>query len=623
MPGINLLFSWNKDAEDYNNLFSRAQRLVKHNPQYNEEILFMNKFCIIGCTKHGNYPVCLFDLDNYKIIIDGMIYNKDITTIKSELSNIAFLLDTDSENINREIKDWILNSDGEYNILFFECKKQNLFVINDTLGRLPLYYFISDDIFILSREVNFITQFMDKITFDKQTLAEYILFSAPLGNKTLISNVKRLQAATVMTLAAANKNLTFSRIHMFNLDRRENSNKSIKENAAQLGNIFLDACKNRYNSLKQSKNIIALSGGLDSRAVAIGLKKVKASFFAASFLDFENTMLYRKDANIAKIIAKKLEVKFKLFKLPQPGIKEIECLLQYKGGLNYVGMSFILNFFKDIKANYGANVSYWTGDEGNALIANSLPKKRLRDTDELIEYIISSWGHGHSKLERIERFLNIDTQEIRKAIKDIVEQYPEQNLNHKFLHFFFFDYLYKVQYEGEDRNRVFFWSVAPMYSIFFFNYVLNIPDYQKECHKLYKEFLISLSPEMAKIKNSNWGYSVISRESILKGRGMFKKELIWKLRRLLSLYIPKIIKNNSIYAIPPLLNRYIIDILKTSPTLSKLNLTSNLKMYLLLEKNIEKVEFYNILTIISFISMIERNQKGKYEISNLTLKDKE
>jgi hypothetical protein len=37
MPGINLIFSWDKDIENWNNLFLKTHHLDKHNPQYSEK----------------------------------------------------------------------------------------------------------------------------------------------------------------------------------------------------------------------------------------------------------------------------------------------------------------------------------------------------------------------------------------------------------------------------------------------------------------------------------------------------------------------------------------------------------------------------------------------------------
>ncbi len=604
MPGINLVFSWDKDIEKWDKLFSKTQHLMKHNHKYSEKTILSDSCCIIGSTKYESYPLSSFDFNNYKIIIDGIVYNKGIETTQSELSRIVSLLDSDTDKSKREVEEWLFNSDGEYNILFYDLKKQNLYIFNDALGRLPLYYYVDDKIIVLSREISFITPFVKEIVFDKETLAEYLLFSTPLEDRTLISNVRRLRSGTLMKVRGAKKDLSFSPIHVFNLDEKRNKGKSVKENAVELKNIFLDACNDRVQSLRKSNIIVSLSGGLDSRAVALALKKIGASFLAATFIDCESR--YAADAEIAKIVAEKLQIPWKLFQLPKARIREIEKLLQYKGGLNYVGMKFILNFFEGIKKEYGTNISYWTGDEGNWSVGDNCPARRLHNTDELVQYIMGTLGG--TNLERIERYLDIDVQRLKDKIKNIVQQYPERDLTNKYFHFVFFEYLFKLQYEGEDRNRIFFWSVAPMYSISFFDYTLNIPNNQKKYHNLYREFLNALSPEIAKIRNSSWNYPVTSKTRVMlreiEKRSFNKlpftfRNIIYKIRA----------AKKETYRIDPELKEYLVNIFGTSATISENFPNFGLKT--ILGDRIKESEFWNLLTIVAFINKTEKELKDR------------
>ncbi|MFC2071741.1 asparagine synthase-related protein [Chloroflexota bacterium] len=605
MPGINLLFSWDKDIKNWDNQFSTAQQRIKHNHQYSETTVFSDRHCSIGYTKYESYPLLSFDSNNYKVIIDGIIYNKDRETIQSELSQIATLLDSD--NAKTAIKEWILNSDGEYNILFYDCTKRDLYIFNDALGRLPLYYYADDKIIIVSREVSFITPFVNEIVFDKDTLTEYLLFSAPLEDRTLISNVKRLTAATLMKIRGNNKDLSFCRTHIFNLDDMRNASKGVKENAAELKNRLLEACHNRTESLKHLDTIVSLSGGLDSRVVALALQETGASFSATTMLDYDKTR-YTADAAVAKIIAEKLHIPWQLLELPKVEIREIERLLQYKGGLNHVGNSFTLNYFDNIKKKHGANISYWTGDEGNWSVAGNSPTRRLHNVDELVQYILDYLAG--TKLERIERYLNVDVQRLRDKIKSIVQGYPEKDLTNKYFHFVFFEYLFKVQYEQEDRNRVFFWSVAPMYSISFMDYALNIPNNQKDYYHLYREFLNALSPEIAKVNNEKWDYPVTAKGRLMWKR--MKKRFYAKLPTAFKNIIKKIIAYNpkTIYPqqIEPEYKDYIVNIFKISPTISENFLNSGLET--IQSDEITDFEFWNLLTIVGFINKTEKELNG-------------
>jgi asparagine synthase (glutamine-hydrolysing) len=602
MPGVNLIFSWGKDVQDWSNLFSKTHHQVRHNDHYSEQIIVSDDYCIMGCTKYETYPLSSFDFHHYKIVIDGIVYNKDASTIRSELFGIASLIDSD--NIARRIEEWTLSSDGEYNVLFYDSERQNMFLFNDPLGRLPLYYYSDDRIVVLSREINFVTPFLNEIVFDKEVLEEYLLFSAPLGDSTLISNIKRLNPGMLMEVRGGDKGkLRFSQTHVFNLDKKKNAGKSVRDNAAELKNLFLDGCKNRHQSLKHLNTVVSLSGGLDSRSVAVGLKTVGASFSAATFTDGA-TPTYVAAVEIAKTIAGKLQVPWKLFQLQKAGIREVERILQYKGGLNTLSMPrFMPSFLGDIQKEYGHDISYWTGDEGNASMADISPPRRLRNTDALVDFILNVLGRG----DGLEGYLDIDMQKLKAKLKGIVEQYPEKNSNEKFLHFFFFQNLFRLQYEGEDRNRVFFWSVAPLYSLPFFTYALNVPSSQKKYHDLYREFLTALSPEIASIRNENWGYAITSRRKIV----------LRVIKTMLSHKVPLALRNRikqrvstkkRTFPIDPELKVYFTNIVRTSPTASKIFSRSGLES---VSHDALTVLEWNLLTILALISKTEKELKDK------------
>ncbi len=605
MPGLNLLFCWNEESKHWDSLFSQTQNLHKHSPDYDEKILFSDDHCILGTTRYESYPVSTFDTLEHKISMEGIVYNKTEETIQSELSHLGSTLDSNPEQADDEVKRWMLEADGDYIISIYNPIKKSLYLFNDLLGRLPFYYYSNERFVLFSREPGFILPFLKDVVLEKEILAEYLLFSAPLGNNTLLSKIYRPSAATLIKAGKNEKKITLSRLHIFNLDERKNSQKSIGENAAELKNIFLEACQNRVSSLSQSKIVLSLSGGLDSRAVGIGLKEIGAIFSGATFIDHQE-MKFAKDADTARTIAERLEIPWELLKLSPPGIEETETLMRFKSGLIYGGMNFILNFFETLDKKHGKDTTYWTGDEGNGSLANNSPPKSIRNIDELVEFIIDILGI--TSVDRIEDFLGIDGQKLRNNIKNIVLEYPEKNLNDKYLHFFFFDYLYKLQFEGEDKNRFYFWTVAPMYSQAFFKYAINIPDHQKKYHQLYREFMNLLSPEMAKIKNSNWDYPVTAewKLRLKENRRWFFYNLPFFVRDYVK---RKKSAKRKAYKSDPNFKKHFSKILDKSRILPD-NIKDRVHEVLLSDE-MSVFEFWNLLSIASLVQGIEKKLNEK------------
>ncbi len=610
MPGLNLLFCWDEEAKRWASLFSQTQKLHKHSPDYGEKILFSDDHCILGTIKYESYPLSIFDTPDHKIFKEGIIYNKTEETVQLELSHLGSALDSNPEQADDEVKRWMLEADGDYIISIYNPKKKSLYLFNDLLGRLPFYYYTSDRFILFSREPGFILPFLKDIVFEKEILAEYLLFSAPLEKNTLLSKIYRASASTLMKTSKNEKEITQSRLHIFNLDERKNSQKRIEENAVELKNIFLEACQNRVRSLPQSKIVLSLSGGLDSRSVGIGLKEIGATFSGATFIDHQK-LKFAKDAETARTIAERLKIPWELFRLSPPGIEETETLLRFKSGLIYGGLNFILNFFETLDKKHGKETTYWTGDEGNGSLGNNSPPKSIRHIDELVEFIIDILGI--TSVNRIEEFLGIDGQKLKNKIKKIVLEYPEKNLDDKYLHFYFFEYLYKLQFEGEDKNRFYFWTVAPMYSRAFFEYAINIPDRQKKYHKLYKEFMNVLSPEMANIKSASLDYPVTAEWKFrLKENGRW---FFYNLPFFMRDYVKrKKSAKRKAFKSDPNFKEYFSNILEKSQIFP--DNRQNYVQEVLLSDGMSVFEFWNLLSIASLVQGIEK----KYYEKNIILR---
>ena len=159
-----------------------------------------------------------------------------------------------------------------------------------------------------------------------------------------------------------------------------------------------------------------------------------------------------------------------------------------KTGLNYLSMSFIIQFLDKLRSTYGSGMTYITGDGGDKLLVDLRPKKSLRSLSDLVQYIVSR--HQRFSLEDVSRMTGIPECDIIHGISKHVGSYPEPDWDSKYVHFVIFERGRRWLFEGEDRNRNFFWHLAPFYGIQFFRYAMNCPDEQKANHRLYKELLV-------------------------------------------------------------------------------------------------------------------------------------
>ncbi len=109
-------------------------------------------------------------------------------------------------------------------------------IINDALGRLPMYYYKADGQLLISREIRFISTLINIKKFDKMAIAQYLLFGYSLGKRTLLENISRLEAATLINLN--NFAIELKYIHRFNFEDKKYKERTIEENANHLVEAF-------------------------------------------------------------------------------------------------------------------------------------------------------------------------------------------------------------------------------------------------------------------------------------------------------------------------------------------------------------------------------------------------
>lgn len=506
MPGISLICDLKYGLNQKKPIKSSLESLL-HFDHYKYKHLLNNDFLFLGYTFYDGYPLSSFEDKKFVIYLEGYIYGKDYSVLKEELITLAKLifLNPDAEDVKHgKIIKWLLDMAGEFVIFILHKTSNEVVIINDILGRLPVYYYTDNGKLIISRELRFIVNQINSKNFDRMAIAQYLLFGYPLGKKTIFENIYRLEPATIINVRK--QKISINNIYYFNFEEKKYNKNTIKENAGRLVDLFDEACKQINSSIENCKKILSLSGGLDSRSVGACLKRNNVQFYGASF-DLDK--MKEADIKVAEQLANIFDIDWKVFQLTTPTGKALLKLLKIKTGLNYLGMSFILQFFDKIREAYSSNIVYFTGDGGDKVLAPLLPSKKLKNIEDLVDYIIMK--NQIFSLDNVASLTQITKNKIIDELKNHVLFYPEKDWNQKYVHFLIYERGFKLNFEGEDRNRCYFWSIAPFYFTALFEYAMNCPDEQKSNYALYREFLLKLLPEASTIKNANWNLPITSK----------------------------------------------------------------------------------------------------------------
>jgi len=524
MPGLSLKCDFtNKttnNSNNWQNQFYEASSSALINNTYNKEMLLKNDNYIVCCTRYAGYPVEVFENSEYWICLEGKIYDKKDSELERELTefvSIIFSKVSSAQNDKKAITEWLLNTDGDFLIYALNKKTKDFVIVNDILCRLPLYYYYSQDktYLIISREIQLVSDLTagdrdDENIYDRMGVAQFLLFSYSLGKRTLLKDIHRLEPGSLLKINYDNSEFEIDSTFRFNFETKNNADRTIKENAKKMASLFSEACKNRAEG--NGNNIIALSGGFDSRSVAASFhkNKIKGSAVTSTEPHWRPVVGNTKEEEVAEYLANSYGMEWENYGVMNPQSDEMLELLRLKKGLIYLTHSFLLQFLRKLYRNHGENsFTLFTGHGGDLIMAN-LSRGYITNIETLVRGIIRILGRF--PIEDIVALTNVTETEIANEIRKILDSYPEEKLDQKLIHYIFYENNYKFSFEIEDINRYYFWTVAPFYSIHFFNYAMNCKDDDKTQHALYREFLFELSPIAASFKNSNWGCSITSRK---------------------------------------------------------------------------------------------------------------
>jgi asparagine synthase (glutamine-hydrolysing) len=491
-------------------IISRSLDSMRHTERYERRTLLNDGFCFLGCTKYDEYPTAVLETEDRYIYLEGRLYGKNSAQALTALSDLAERVFRPHSHATETVADWVHATDGDFIVVLRHKRSNEVAIVGDLLGRLPLYYCETGSKIIVARELRFITDFASGRRFDRMAIAHYLLFGHTLGRRTLLEHVNRLPPAGLIRISLERKTIDVQQLHDWNLDEKKHGLRSLGENTSQLAKLYSEACSGRSDSTKT--NIVSLSGGLDSRSVAAGLYARRVPFSTATFLDFGGRA--EADARIAERVAHVLGAEWRLFRLSPPKGRDLARLLKTKGGLNSLEMAFILPFFDKILESYGSRVTYFTGDGGGNVKPGKIPSVKLQGSDDLINLMVSGLPERVFTLDETSALTRISRDDILAEIKAHVSSYPETDWNRKYAHFRSIERGVNLRSEGEDRNRFFFWSVTPLYSNQFFEYVINCPDEQKARHVLYRHFLLKMCPRAASVTDATGALAAARRARI-------------------------------------------------------------------------------------------------------------
>ena len=192
---------------------------------------------------------------------------------------------------------WLKQIDGFFAII--HLNSDSVQMVCDRIRSIPIFYAITSTDFYFGDDIQSL-KLKTNSKFNSESISEFLMGGIVMGEKTLLDNISQVEAGTTVIYDKATRNLGSSSYFDYYLPE---SNRKNRKSLISDWTIALENSIKRLIVYSADKKIVLpLSGGYDSRLIAIYLKK----------FGFENILCYsygikgNKESQVSKKVAEKL-----------------------------------------------------------------------------------------------------------------------------------------------------------------------------------------------------------------------------------------------------------------------------------------------------------------------------
>jgi hypothetical protein len=415
---------------------------------------FNNGFVSIVCSFYKGYPINHYNDDHLIIVYEGMIYNRTNDEVFSFCKSLA---NKGSDITNRKdlIGDFVGSTDGDFIILIYNKLIGESILFNDLTGRLPFYYYFDLKRFIAGRSLPFVIHNIPQIDIDKKALTEFMMIEFLIGKHTFFKDVQRLSPAEIIFISTTNNELKIitqkAREDHYKVDHPFKNKKEALESLVQK---CTEVTRQRIEKLKSHGYTIfnTLSGGFDSRAVFGIMNTITQDFTNVTYEYVQD------ESGIAKQILDRTDSKSRYVKCSfENKVNLLDSPLLYRTGnsVNIYTTSVCYNDSLFMKREILKNKDALFGGFGGEHIRH--PYYPL----PLSPYTYLCYFYPEAPIHALRPVFNVTSSDFRKFMMETLKQYRKKSKNSVYRHLYDEYYRNYVVGAGEDRTRMFVWTIQP------------------------------------------------------------------------------------------------------------------------------------------------------------------
>lgn len=474
-----------------------SRREMHYNEGYQAKQLLHLERVDLSFSGYDGYPWQTYDEENALIILEGLVYDKSEAEVRALLMEIVADYYRFDEGFRKRIAEFMESCDGDYLVLIYFKKNDRVIIFNDTLGRLPAYFLVRGDVFAFSREIKFLLHWIPLIEFNRIAMVEFLMQGYTFGDKTLLKQMKQMNPATVLEVTPSQGGISVREAMLLpedftTIDRHLSRDEAIR----RCVELFRESVSVRVRKAQEKGlQIVAdLSGGYDTRAVFAALCRTGAPFIACT-----NILITGDESDIAQNVADLYGKELQIFRAHHP----VDDLNEVRN------ITYVIDCMADA---YSAVASYHdllerkkrlSGPEarfmgfGGEFIRH--PFRLRRHYRNLIEMLMDG-AYAPSISGYLDPSLacaitKLGRQDFLKNLECEMGKFPEREDADKVKHLLF-NYI-KVG-AGEDRHRLFSWTIQPYLGTHLLNFVMKDVPPRLLSYRFFIDFLKLLDQRTVK-----------------------------------------------------------------------------------------------------------------------------
>ena len=265
-----------------------------------------NRLSIIDPEKRSNQP---YKFKNYILSFNGEIYNYLELKQKLLSSGYKFETESDTEVIIKLFDLYGINSfkklSGIFAISIYDSISKKIYLVRDIVGVKPLYYYHDPFTkrFIFGSLINAILLSVKEKKLNYDALNSYANFNRNDYRETFFKKIYKVLPGELIEIVDGE----YKRTKLLNFKFEK------KNNELDINNEIQKYFSNQF--LSDVPVALSLSGGVDSSIIFHKLLENKGTNFTNYSVQFENSLKYSQDHNVAEKISKKYSIKFNSVKV--------------------------------------------------------------------------------------------------------------------------------------------------------------------------------------------------------------------------------------------------------------------------------------------------------------------